>query len=77
MLQFPPALHFCFTAQHVGAVDALVADIKYCVSTLLSTPAAKGSKEGTAPLYGMAGVSPDRGLIGDFLVAFQDVMLEP
>jgi hypothetical protein len=26
--------------------------------------------------YGMANVVPDRGMIGEFLVAYQDVMLE-
>jgi hypothetical protein len=35
------------------------------------------SVEGRALLYGLAGVSPDRGLIGEFLVAFQDAMLAP
>jgi hypothetical protein len=35
------------------------------------------SVEGRALLYGLAGVSPDRGLSGEFLVAFQDAMLAP
>eukprot|EP00198_Chlamydomonas_reinhardtii_P008126 XP_001697463.1 predicted protein [Chlamydomonas reinhardtii] len=33
--------------------------------------------DGSAPLYGMSNVSPDRGMIGEFLVAYQDVMLMP
>jgi hypothetical protein len=28
-----------------------------------------------APVYGLASVSPDRNIIGDFLVAYQDVLL--
>jgi sphinganine-1-phosphate aldolase len=75
-LQAPPALHFCFTAQHVNVVPALVADMVEAVSALKANPKGLGA-EGSAPLYGLAGVSPDRGLIGEFLVAFQDAMLAP
>ena len=32
-------------------------------------------KDGMAPVYGLASVSPDRGIIGEFLVAYQDVLL--
>jgi hypothetical protein len=33
------------------------------------------SKLGSAPIYGMSAISPDRGIIGDFLEAYQDVLL--
>lgn len=32
-------------------------------------------EEGMAPVYGMASASPDRGLVGEFLLTFQDVLL--
>lgn len=32
-------------------------------------------KDGMAPVYGLASVSPDRNIIGEFLVAYQDVLL--
>lgn len=75
-LQRPAALHFCFTAQHAGVVPSLVADLRSCVDALAAHPDGLG-KEGSAPLYGLAGISPDRGLVGEFLVAFQDAMLAP
>lgn len=31
---------------------------------------------GSAPLYGMAAVVPDRRIVGEFLVAYQDALLE-
>jgi sphinganine-1-phosphate aldolase len=74
-LQAPAALHFCFTAQHAAVVPSLVADLRSCIDALAANPA--GVKDGSAPLYGLAGVSPDRGLVGEFLVAFQDAMLAP
>ncbi|KAF6262831.1 PLP-dependent transferase [Scenedesmus sp. NREL 46B-D3] len=75
-LQRPAALHFCFTAQHVHVVPGLIADLSAALAALAANPGGLGS-EGSAPLYGLAGVSPDRGLIGEFLVAFQDAMLAP
>lgn len=75
-LQRPAALHFCFTAQHASVVPSLVADLRSCLDALAQNPQGLG-KEGSAPLYGLAGVSPDRGLVGEFLVCFQDAMLAP
>lgn len=76
-LQRPAALHFCFTAQHVDVVPSLISDMRDSVSALKASPKAAASGEGSAPLYGLAGASPDRGLIGEFLVTFQDQMLAP
>ena len=33
--------------------------------------------DGKAPMYGMAATLPDRGIIAEFLTAFQDVQLTP
>lgn len=40
----------------------------------LKDPSAGG--EGTAPLYGMAAVVPDRRIVAQFLTAYQDALLE-
>lgn len=58
-------------------VPALVSDLQACVAALQQTPNGLGKGEGSAPLYGLAGVSPDRALVGTFLVAYQDAMLAP
>lgn len=78
-LQSPPALHFCFTAAHgPEMVDALLSDLASATKQLVSDPsAAAAMKGGSAPMYGMAGAVPDRGLVADFLSTYQDVMLEP
>lgn len=89
-LQRPAALHFCFTAMNTGVVDALLGDIREEVAGMQAEAAAKAEARkqgraqtqaqdapGSAPLYGMANVSPDRGLLGEFLVAYQDTMLAP
>lgn len=36
----------------------------------------KAGGDGMAPLYGMAAVVPDRRVVGTFLVAYQDALLE-
>ena len=75
-LHRPAALHFCFTAMNAGAVQQLLGDIRTAVAALEADPAAAG-KGGSAPVYGMSNASPDRGLLGEFLVAYQDTMLVP
>ena len=48
-------------------------DLKETVLEVLKEPSAPGS--GMAPVYGMAAKMPDRGLIGEFLVQYQDALL--
>ena len=45
-----------------------------CVEAALLDP--KAGDEGNAPLYGMAAAVPDRRIVGQFLVAYQDCLLE-
>ena len=52
----------------------IVQDLKEAVAALAADP--KLAKSGNAPLYGMAAVVPDRSIVGEFLVAFQDLQLE-
>ena len=51
-----------------------VQDIREAAAELKANPKASNSG-GMAPVYGMGAKSPDRGLIGEFLVAYQDVLL--
>ena len=78
-LQRPPALHCCFTAQHArGGARGLLADLASAVRLLRERAGAREQEEdeeGMAPVYGMASGSPDRGLVGEFLLTFQDVLL--
>lgn len=76
-LQRPAALHICFTAAHSEAVVVeLLRDMKECVMGLLAHPDSTSEGEGMAPLYGMAATVPDRRVVGNFLVAYQDLLLE-
>lgn len=36
----------------------------------------KAGGDGMAPLYGMAAAVPDRRMVGEFLTAYQDALLE-
>ena len=51
----------------------MLQDLQDCVEELQRDSA--GVKDGMAPIYGLASVSPDRKIIGEFLVAYQDVLL--
>ena len=75
-LQSPPALHMCFTPAHsLDVVDALIRDL---VAAYEVNEAEKGDDddEGMAPLYGMAAKVPDKRIVGEFLIAYQDLLLE-
>jgi sphinganine-1-phosphate aldolase len=59
-------------------VDVLIKDLSEVSEELVSSPEiAKSMSGGSAPMYGMANVVPDRRMVAEFLVAYQDVMLEP
>lgn len=74
-LQRPAALHICFTAAHSSAiVKELLRDLEECVAGVIAHPDLDG--EGMAPMYGMAATVPDRRIVGNFLVAYQDILLE-
>eukprot|EP00887_Chlorella_sp_A99_P004257 scaffold15.g4257.t1 len=67
-LQRPAAVHICFTAAHsAAAVECLLRDLREAVAQVLADP--KGGGEGSAPLYGMAAVIPDRRIVAHFLQA--------
>ena len=49
-------MHICITARHTQVIDELIADLKEAVHIVKTTPA---SKEGFAPVYGLAASLPD------------------
>ncbi len=75
-LQRPAGLHMCLTPAHSEKlVDQLVKDLmKACVQVMRATTG--DEEEGMAPIYGMAEALPDRHIIGDVLVAFQEASLD-
>ena len=50
-----------------------VQDLRSAVAELKAAPSC--CPDGMAPMYGLAAVSPDRSLINEFLIAYQDVLL--
>lgn len=79
-LQSPPALHMCFTPAHS---ESLTQDLIDDLSDAVTEAARRESEgnqdedQGMAPLYGMAAKVPDRRIVGNFLIAYQDILLEP
>jgi sphinganine-1-phosphate aldolase len=57
----PAAIHLTVTANHAPIVDEYVADLAASVTEVRTNPAL--AKSGSAPMYGMAGKLPLRGLV--------------
>jgi glutamate/tyrosine decarboxylase-like PLP-dependent enzyme len=57
----PPTLHLTVTANHGPIVDEYLRDLAAAVETVRANP--KLAKGGSAPMYGMAGRLPVRGLV--------------
>ena len=57
-----------------GFVRRLVDDLRECVAE--ACKADPGDKEGNGAIYGMAEALPDRHIIGDVLVAYQEATLD-
>lgn len=72
-LHHPPALHLCVTLPHTapGVAPRFLADLAESVALVRREPNLKG---GMAPLYGMAASLPFRGVIGDLLRRYLDVI---
>lgn len=71
-LQDPPALHVAVTIPIVGAVDALINDLKAVVQSCRGHVNAK--KGDTAALYGVAGSIPDKSIVKDLATGFLDTL---
>ncbi len=75
-LQRPPGAHFCVTLRHTqpGVAERFVEDLEGAVAHVKQNP---GEKGGMAPVYGMASQIPFRGMVGDFLERYMDLLYEP
>lgn len=74
-LHRPPALHLAITLRHTqpGVAQRFVKDLTEAVAAVKGTRPAKG---GMAPVYGMAGTLPLRGLVDDLLRRYLDALYE-
>lgn len=72
-LHHPPAIHICVTLPHTqpGVAERFITDLRDSVAAVRCEPRARG---GMAPLYGMAASLPFRGLIGDLLRHYLDMV---
>ena len=72
-LHHPPAVHICVTLRHTqpGVAERFVEDLKLAVEQVKMNPDAKG---GMAPVYGMAASMPFKGLVGDLLKQYIDLL---
>jgi sphinganine-1-phosphate aldolase len=71
-LQFPSAIHFCVTANHIkeGVVEKFITDMRNVSANLIQNP--DDSMQGKAAIYGSAQTIPDRSLIADMANTFLD-----
>jgi glutamate/tyrosine decarboxylase-like PLP-dependent enzyme len=72
-LQKPPAFHIAITLTHTrqGVKERFINDLKDSVAYVKAHP---GSKEGKAPIYGLAANIPFRGMVSDILKSYLDVI---
>jgi glutamate/tyrosine decarboxylase-like PLP-dependent enzyme len=70
-LHKPAAIHICVTLRHTqpGVAERFLADLCAAVEEVQANPNAAG---GMAPMYGMAGTLPFRGVVDDMLKRFID-----
>mmetsp|Transcript_10547 Transcript_10547/g.25815 ORF Transcript_10547/g.25815 Transcript_10547/m.25815 type:complete len:574 (+) Transcript_10547:133-1854(+) len=76
VLQAPPALHLCITSANVSSIPQLLVDLRKAVEEVRGMGAKAAIAGGKAPIYGLAGGLPDRGVVGDLLKDIQDLMLK-
>jgi sphinganine-1-phosphate aldolase len=69
----PPAVHLCVTLRHTqpGIAARFIEDLRAAVDEVRRSPEAKGD---LAPVYGMAAAFPLRGLVGDLLKSYLDLL---
>ena len=75
-LHKPPAVHLCVTLRHTqpGIAERFADDLRDSVDEVRSSPP---SKEGMAPVYGLAATVPFRGMVGDLLKKYLDLLYRP
>lgn len=72
-LHRPACVHIAVTLRHTshGVAERFLSDLKEAVSYVRAHPEEKGD---TAPVYGMAATIPFRGLVGDMLERYIDLL---
>lgn len=72
-LQKPPAFHIAITLTHTrtGVKERFIRDLRDAVAYVRTHP---NSKEGLAPIYGMAAHMPFRGVVSDMLKSYLDLI---
>lgn len=72
-LHKPSCVHICTTLRHAepGVAERFVSDLKEAVEAVKAAP---GGEEGAAPVYGMAATIPVRGMVGEMLRRYMDVL---
>lgn len=72
-LHRPAAIHLCVTLRHAeaGVADRFGSDLRDAVSFVKMNPSEKG---GMAPIYGMAGTLPLRGVVSEMLKRYIDML---
>ena len=74
-LHKPSCVHICITLRHTqpGVAERFVEDLRESVAYVKAHPEEKGS---LAPVYGMAATMPMRGLVGDMLKKYLDLVFK-
>ena len=74
-LQNPAAVHLCVTLRHTqpGVAEKFLGDLRASVEAVRGTPP---SKDGMAPVYGLASSLPFKGLVSDLLCAYVDALYD-
>jgi glutamate/tyrosine decarboxylase-like PLP-dependent enzyme len=74
-LHKPPCVHIAVTLRHAepGVAERFLADLRESVEYVRAHPEQSG---GMAPVYGMAGTLPVRGVVDDLLRAYLEVLYE-
>jgi glutamate/tyrosine decarboxylase-like PLP-dependent enzyme len=72
-LHNPAAVHLCVTLRHTqpGVAERFLADLGNAVEHVKAHP---GEKGGMAPVYGMAATLPFRGMVGDMMKRYMDLL---
>lgn len=72
-LHRPAAVHLCVTLRHTqsGVAERFVDDLRAAVEDVRQNPDVTG---GMAPVYGMAATLPLRGVVGDMLKRYMDLL---
>ncbi len=74
-LHKPSCVHLCVTLRHTqpGVAAKFINDLQAAVAHVQANPGIEG---GMAPMYGMAATIPVRGLVGDLLDEYIDLLYE-